>query len=384
MLVGSTYLFFSGLMAITSIIARYARFLGLSVASVGFVFSLAPLVAAVSRLPVGLGADRVGARPFMVMGGVWILVAGLVAAVSHSVLGVGLARGLQGLGLAFFVAPSIFAASVLPGVPASRAVSARSAAIALASGTSPFVAGVLVDRFGYMAGFLYGSVNGGLAALLSALMVLEKPSGKTRRGLLLREALRSARGLWAVVPVAPLIDGAVFMGFQSLPQAELRDLGYPAAVFGLALALNGLAGFPSRLSVSRLAPRYGCPMLMLAGYASIVTGLGVLRLSVAPPAIYLVGALYGAGFGLVAPSEQLLIVTNTPRAVRNTVLSIYTLGFDAGGFIGSTLLGALASIHGYQASYTTMIVLETVSATTVLAWATMTQRLRARLQKHTG
>ncbi len=374
-------MFFSGLIAITSIIARYARFLGLSVASVGLVFSLAPLASAVSRIPVGVGADRVGARPFMVLGSVWILVSGLVAAASHSILGVALARALQGLGLAFFVAPSIFAASVIPGVSASRAISARSAAIALASSISPFISGVLVDHYGYAAGFLYGSANGGLAALLSALLFLEKPVEKTRRSTLLREALSSARSLWAIVPVAPIIDGAVFMGFQSLPQAELRDLGYPAAVFGLALALNGLAGFPSRLSVSRLASRYGCPMLMLAGYASIVTGLGVLRISVAPPAIYLVGALYGAGFGLVAPSEQLLIVTNTPRAVRNTVLSIYTLGFDAGGFIGSTLLGALASGHGYSASYTAMMIMEVLSASIVLAWSTTTKKLRTRQQK---
>jgi len=368
-------LFFSGLIAITSIIARYTRFLGLSIAGVGFVFSLAPLASAVSRIPVGMGADRIGAQPFMILGGIWILVSGLIAALSHSVLGVALARALQGLGLAFFVAPSIFAASVIPGVPASRAISARSAAIAIASSISPFVAGVLVDHYGYVAGFLYGAANGGLAALLSALLSLEKPVDRIQRTTLLRGALSSARSLWAIVPVAPIIDGAVFLGFQSLPQAELRDLGYPAAVFGLALALNGLAGFPSRLSVSRLAPRYGCPALMLAGYLATITSMGVLRASVAPPAIYLVGALYGAGFGLVAPSEQLLIVTSTPRAVRNTVLSIYTLGFDTGGFIGSTLLGALASSHGYTASYTAMIILETLSAATVLAWAATTQRL---------
>ena len=384
MLVGSTYLFFSGLMAITSIIARYARFLGLSVASVGLVFSMAPLIAAASRLPVGLGADRIGAKPFMVLGGVWVLVAGITASYSHGVAGLGVARGLQGLGLAFFVAPSIFAASVLPGVPANRGVAARSAAIALASSTSPFVAGLLVDHAGYSAGFLYGAANGGLAALLSLLLEIEKPATRRGRGLLLRDALREARPLWAVVPVAPLIDGAVFLAFQSLPQAELRDLGYPATVFGTVMSLHGLAGFPSRLSVSRLSTRLTCPSMMLIGYSLTITGLVALRLTVTPPTIYLVGVLYGAGFGLVAPSEQLLIVTNVPKRVRNTVLSLYTLGFDTGGFLGSTLIGALASRSGYTAGYTAMTLLELFSATMVLLWAAYTARLRRKTGNETG
>jgi predicted MFS family arabinose efflux permease len=374
LLVIATYMFFSGMMSITSIVARYARFLGVSIASTGIIFSLASLSASVLRIPVGVAADRIGPRPFMALGGLSLALAGLVAMLSESGLGLGITRIMQGVGLALFVAPSIYVASMVRGVSVNTAVSLRSAAISTASATAPFIAGLIVDKAGYGAAFAYAVLNSIGAAAASSLIRAGAPSaraGKPRLG----EAFSALRRIW-IIAVTPIVDGAVFLGFQSLPQANLKDLGYPATVFGTALSLSGATGLVARLSTSVLVPLIGCIATMLMGYTLLVGATAVLLASVLPPWIYLSGSLYGAGFGLIAPSEQVLIVSNVEPRIRNTVLSMYTLSFDIGGFIGSTLLGAIAERGGYEAGYTAISVMQALSLVLVASWSISRRRLR--------
>jgi predicted MFS family arabinose efflux permease len=377
LLVIATYMFFSGMMSITSIVARYARFLGVSIAGTGVIFSLTSLSAALLRIPVGVAADRLGPRPFMALGGLSVALAGLVAMASGSGLGLGVTRIMQGVGLAFFVAPSIYVASMVRGVSVNTAVSLRSAAISAASITAPFIAGILVDKTGYGAAFTYAVLNAVGAAAASMLIRAGLPqvrASKPRLG----EAFSALRRIW-IVAVTPIVDGAVFLGFQSLPQANLKDLGYPATVFGTALSLSGATGLAARLSTSTLVPLMGCIATMLAGYALLVGATAALLVSVTPPWIYLSGSLYGAGFGFIAPAEQVLIVSNVEPRIRNTVLSMYTLSFDIGGFIGSTLLGAIAEQGGYEAGYTAMVLLQAASLVLVALWGISRKRLRTLL-----
>ncbi len=376
----ATYAFFSSVMAITSIIARYSRHLGYSIEATGLMFSLTPLAASLLRLPVGVAADRLGGRLFIVLGSLLASAAAVAALSTSSLEGLMAARALQGAALAFFVAPSIYAASVLQGVPPARAIAVRSAAIAAASSTAPYIAGFLVDYAGYRAGFSYAALSGLLAATSSALLPIHAPAAKGNGGgWRVLEVLRHARML---IPLfaASALDGIVFLGFQSLPQANLRDLGYPASVFGLALALNGAAGVPFRLYASKLSPSLGCIAGMALGYSLAVMGMGLLWRSVTPPWIHVVGLLYGAGLGLVVPSEQLIIVSTVPEKVRNTLLSIYTLFFDVGGFLGSTLLGALAEAQGYAAGYAAMLLSQLSSLILVALWGLRVGFRRCRLE----
>jgi predicted MFS family arabinose efflux permease len=372
----ATYAFFSATMGVTSIIARYSRFLGFSVSETGLMFSLTPLVASLLRLPVGVAADRVGGRLFIVGGPLLAASAAAVAMVSSSLGGLMAARGLQGAALAFFVAPSIYAASVLRGVAAARAIAVRSAAIAAASSTAPYIAGLLVDAAGYWAGFAYAALMGLAAAAASALLPLAAPQGG--QGYRVREALEYARRI-APLFAASLADGVVFLGFQSLPQTHLKDLGYAASVFGLALALQGAAGIPFRLYASRLATRVGCVASMGFGYLLASTAMAVLTGTVVPPWVYVVGLLYGAGLGLVVPSEQLIIVSTVPERIRNTLLSMYTLAFDIGGFIGSTVLGVIAQDMGYHAGYTAMLAVQLASLVLISSWGLLRGFRRCRL-----
>jgi predicted MFS family arabinose efflux permease len=277
------------------------------------------------------------------------------------------ARALQGVALASFVAPSIYAASMLAGVDPAKAIAVRSASIAAASSTAPYIAGLLVDYAGYTAGFAYATLSGLASAAASAALPMARRV-RGRGGPPIREVLSSVRRLLPLF-TASALDGVVFLGFQSLPQTHLKDLGYAASVFGLAMALNGAAGVPFRLYASRLAVRVGCLYSMALGYAAASAGMAALLHSVEPPYIYAAGVAYGAGLGLVVPSEQLLVVSNTPARVRNTVLSVYTLAFDIGGFAGSALLGALAEAHGYGAGYTAMLVAQLTSLAIVSTWA---------------
>jgi predicted MFS family arabinose efflux permease len=372
----ATYAFFSAITGITSIIARYSRSLGYTVGETGLMFSLTPLAASMLRLPVGVTADRIGGRVFIVGGPLLATFAAFIAMNTTSLSGLMTARGLQGAALAFFVAPSIYAASVLREVPAARAIAVRSASIAAASSTAPYIAGLLVDYVGYRAGFAYAAVMGLASATASAFLPLSKPTG--RREYRVREALGYAV---RIIPlfITSLVDGIVFLGFQSLPQTHLKDLGFAASTFGLALALQGAAGVPFRLYASKLAVEAGCITSMTLGYSLALTAMALLVSNVIPPWIYAAGLLYGAGLGLVVPSEQLIIVTTVPERLRNTILSVYTLAFDIGGFIGSSLLGIIAQNYGYRAGYTTMLIAQLISLSTISVWGILRGFHRCKL-----
>ncbi len=367
LIAAATYTFFFATIGMGSVIARYARDLGLSVTEATLIYSVTPLTAALLRIPFGVIADRIGSREVMALGGLFAFVAGLIAAHSKAATGLALARAMQGIALAAYVAPSITVAGQLTGVPVDRAISVRSASISAASSTAPAIVAFAVDTLGYHGGFILSAVVGASSTVLSFSLKVEKRS--VREGSwTIGAALRASASI-APLLVASGADGLVFFAVQSLPQVHLRDLGYSATVFGMALTVNGVTGFFARLTAPRVAERLSPFGTMYLGYVMAATGLTILALNPRPPSVYLAFALYGSGLGLVVPMEQLLIVTYTPANVRATVTSLYALAFDISGVAGSAGYGILAEHVGYNTAYQMMAANELLAISFVALFA---------------
>ncbi len=354
----STFTFFSSSLGIASIIARYGREFGFSLAETGFVFSAAPLAAALLRLPVGFVADRYGAKLFMVAGSAVMTASALYASLARDVPGLFMARLLQGVGLALYIGPSIAAASMLKGVEAHRAIPLRSASISAAATIAPIIVGVVTDSLGYSAAFTVAAVHGAAAAAASAMLKIVKPARHGGRVAGLRKGLSTV----ALLSLLSLIDGIVFFAYQALPQTHLADLGYPATVYGVALAASGVAGFFARLSTAFLTTRYGPARVMAMGYTLSAASLTVIAVGFDPLRLLMSETLYGIGLGLSVPSGQVLLMTSVPQEARNLAASIYTLAFDAGGFAGSYMFGLVAELEGYTRAYSYMAMAELVAA----------------------
>ncbi|RUM47272.1 MAG: hypothetical protein DSY37_03215 [Hyperthermus sp.] len=382
----SVFLFFSASVGLSSVIARYAEGLGAGAGSVGFMFSLASFVSAVLRVPVGLLADRFGSLLFMGVGLSSVGVAGLVAVFSTGMQHLYLARLVQGVGIASFIAPSIAAASLIAGsdYEAARALSYRSAAISLAITVSPLLASWLVDALGYRAAFLYVSLVS-LAGFVPLYLIRAsggggRPgrgggSGSPRLGL---PGWRTAAGrAVAAMVVLAFLDGSVFISLQAIPQYQVAAMKLPARVYGGFLAVYGFMSLASRLLSHRVMRLVGAAPTIASGTVLEAVGLLTLSLHASVPALYMGGTVYGIGRGLVAPSSQYVLLASVPREVRNTVASLYAVGVDMGGGLGTVAYSKLVEVEGYRAAYLAMALAEVLglaSLASLLGVKTLLQR----------
>jgi len=354
LLVASVAGFFVSMTSLGSLVSRYARDLGYSAAQSIQVYAVAPLVAASLRIPVGLAADRLGLRVFLVAGGLAAATAAGVALAARSLLGVAAVRGLQGVALAVFVAPSIAAAAALGGEEVARAIAARAVAVTAAAALGPLVAGVAADHMGYHAAFLISLAAGAAAAVGAARLPLGRGCcGVGAKGEAVFSSLARVLGSPGVLLAAALafVDGLLFFGLQSLPQVQLRDLGYGATVFGVFQFFAAGAGLVARWLSGSLYPRYGLRRVLPLGFAASAAGLIVIALEPRPPLVYLAALLYGVGSGVSIPGEQILVSRWAPGANRGLAASVYTLGFDTGGSLGLFSASLLVAALGYRGGY---------------------------------
>jgi len=347
-LLASTLLFFISMSATSSVISRYMRDLGTDVAASGQVYAVTPLVAALLRLPVGIAADRIGARCFLVAGSLAAAAAGVSALFATSVTAVTVVRALQGLALAFFVAPSIAAAAALGGHMVARAISMRAVAVSAALILGPLVAGVVADLAGYHAVFAFTAATG-LAAALAAARTPGVPGHRTGGGGV---GLHGVLTLGVVVSIAlAFVDGMAFFAVQSLSQMQLRDLGYGASVSGAFQSIAAASGLVARGLSSHVYARLGPRRMLALGFSLETLGFTLLAEYPAPPLVYAAALLYGLGSGTSIPGEQMLASMSVPRGAGNRAASLYTLGFDMGGTLGLFALSELAGSAGYSSAY---------------------------------
>ncbi|MET1101320.1 MAG: MFS transporter [Pyrodictiaceae archaeon] len=371
----SVFLFFAATMGLGSIITRYADYLGAGATEAGAVYSVASLISASLRIPIGMLADRFGSVPFMVLGLAFSGIAGLAAAMSTSVAHLYLVRGIQGLGIASYIAPSIAVASLLAKDvrDTARILSYRSASISLALIASPPIAAWLVDNISFQAAFLYVLAVSLVGIPVTLILLRWTPrsrlvaaGSKAWRKALRRDVVK--RNVAIVVALA-FLDGSVFISLQAIPQYEVAEIGLPATVYGMFLTLYGVASFSARISSYRVMDSIGPINTMILGIGFELSGVSLLSIvhgSRLLHLFYISGILYGLGLGLLVPSEQYVLLLGVSRETRNTIASLYAVGVDVGGGVGTIAYSAIADLLGYTVAYQAMAVIELVGLLLVI------------------
>lgn len=301
--------------AIVPLLPRLDHTYGLSPTSSALLLAAPGLATLAISLPVGLFADRLGAKRMTVAAAVVSAVAALAQAAPSYPL---LVSGRLVFGLAF---GTIWTTGVAwlssahgeAGSPKLGAV-ATSAAVGMVAG--PAIGGILADRMGLAAPFLLVGV---LTAALTAW--LWRQPGVTGVAHAARHSLAE---LTRVAPRAPgvvngacvlAITGAVGGVLQLLVPPALHHAGFSASATGVAFSGSAVI----YIAVSAIVVRLGRRVTTLR--ATALAGLA-LALSLIPAALS-VSALV-----LVV----VLVVSTAPRAVASTVA--YPLATDAAACAG--------------------------------------------------
>jgi MFS family permease len=308
------------------------------------------LTYALTSFAAGLVADRVGpARVFTA--GAWLSAACFAAyLVSHSFAGLLALRVLQGVGGGFIygTAPAVVTLSTAR-ERRGRGLGIMSLGLALGLTVGPPLGGLLVERFGWRAVFLFRAP---IAAMLGALA-----AGRLARGLPVPPTRGSSSGgfrvsaaaRWRVVQpllLAFLANYAQFAVWLLVPFYLVGILGLPAGAGGFLFMLTPLAAAVAAPVAGWVTDRWGPGWPVVTGLAVETLGLGVVsRFTADTPwlQVALGLALVGLGLGIFQ-------VPNLAQAMAEFPLAAH--GAAGGLAFMSRTLGVVTGVQGAALLFT--------------------------------
>ena len=358
----ATLLFYLGFQLLLPVMPLYAVHLGAREAHVGLIMGAFALAAMVPRPIAGELADRVGRRPFVLLGTAIFAVAPLGYLVAGTIPALVLLRLFHGVGMGFGpTAATVIATDLTPPDQRGAAMGTFGLASALALAVGPYLGGELVRSVGFAPTFLVATAIEGLALGLAWALPETRPVGGSSPGTGLRRpdpaagrALARFGRRWfsraALYPSALVL--ALYVSYGGLASflplfAEQRRLGNP----GLFYTMFALATLAVRSSAGRLSDRRGrrvvvAPALAIAGASLVLLGLADSRAGFLWAAV-----LYGVGFGAAQPALLAMTVDRVPPEERGRALGTLYASWELGISGGAILLGLCATSVGYAATW---------------------------------
>jgi MFS family permease len=323
--------------------------LGSDAAGAGLAFGAFAAAALLMRPVVGWAADRFGRRPLLIGGALLSVAALALHLVVDSLALFIVARGVLGVGEAFFfVAVLAAGADIAPPSRRGEALNLLSLSLYMGLGVGPLIGEAVLHASGFEAVWLAALGLTAVAAALGFMVretsptVLAPRAGPRRRARLIHPA--------AVFPGILILAGtwgmAGFLAYLPLHAAAvgLDGAGIPFAIY--ALLVCGL-----RLVFAKLPDRLGPARVAGAALAIGAIGLTVLGV-VASPAGLIVGTiLFASGVAFLVPSLLTLAVSRVDETERGTVVGTASAFLDLSFGFAPAVLGIVAANVGFGGAF---------------------------------
>jgi MFS family permease len=302
------------------------------------------------QIPLGLLSDRIGRKPAITLGLLVFALGGLVAAMSHSLLGIVMGRALQGMG-AVAGAGTALAADLTRHENRSKVMGIIGVSIGMAF-LLALILGPPLEAIGGLPGLFAATSVLALAALVLLWLIVptpersSAPAAATFAGVL--SMLRDGRML--------VLNGSVFFlhmlltaSFVGLPLLLADRLHLPVnRHWELYLPVMVIAALVMGACLHRM--RELAQSLRLVAVCVVATGLGLLGFGLSGDHIAVLGiaaAVFFSAFNLLEAALPSLVSQLAPGALRGAAMGAYStsqfLGAFAGGAVGGIALGTLGA-----------------------------------------
>jgi MFS family permease len=364
---------------------------GLSLTQIGVVMGAYSLVIVLLEVPTGGLADAVGRKRVALLAHALAAVSSLALLFAFSfpaflgaMLLYGVSRALSSGALDAWYVDALRAAD--PGIDLQPALAAIETVTLLALGLGALIGGALPRLFASLPpdgaavlSPLSAPIVASLAVRLLLLPVIARlipearPGGASWRAgfraapALTRDAaaISRANGRLVLLMAASFVTGLVLLGLESFWQPFFAAL--PAAVggaspgdtpnsllFGVIMAGNFAVGVAGNLLAAPLGRRLGRRHALVAALARLLQGGFLLALATSTaliPATTFFWLVYLMAGVAVSPHAA-LVNDEIPDDRRSAMLSVQSLAFYAGSFLGGAALGWVADTWSIGAAWT--------------------------------
>jgi MFS family permease len=345
--------------AMVPLAPTFADEFALSGIQTGMILAAASLAALVVALPLGLIADRLGARQVTIASAVLFTLATLGQGLAADFWSLLIARAAFGVAFgAVWGAGTAWLSDSLAEDRRSGALGAATTVAGVGFTAGPLLAGVLADRYDTGTPFLVATIGAAAvtAALVLAAPVLDVRPPRQR----LRELLEVARRdelVLAGIAIIVLI-GLVGGGVNLLVPLQLRENGVSAAEIGLLFSIASAVYTVVSAVVARLGDR--AATLRVGGFAALLTGLSIALVLVSGSTTAAVAfvLLRAAPWSTMDTIIYPLAAAGAHRSSlgRGSVMGLVMLGWAAASTVGPLIAGAIADAAGARAAYAVMVV----------------------------
>lgn len=330
--------------------------LSLTYGQAGWLVSAFSMSLGLSNAPIGMLADRFGARLVVVVG---LLLTGVVS------LAVGLAGGywpllalliVMGLIHGSYHAPaSALMAGIYPTSSRGSAIGLHITGGHLAYFVAPAMAGWLVAQTGSWSTPYIWLAWAPVLAGMWLWRLVPGDAGRMERGLdegsmleELRAVVRAVGPLVSASIVFQVVQAALF-AFLALYLVDVRgvDPAWAAVLFGVP-PLAGLLGAPA---AGYLSDRIGRRTVILIGLG--LMGPSFLALTLVPNRLILLPlVLVGISAAMRQGPTEVLVMDNAAPRRRATALGAYHMLVQQSGGVAAPAFGALAGLVGIDTTFT--------------------------------
>lgn len=324
------------------ILPLYLVSFGASSTVIGAVMAVFTITATVMRIPVGLLIDRIGRKPFLIVGVALFAGGNFGYMWAPSILLMLPFRMLHGIGWSgCTTAVATLAADIAPPKRRGELIGYAAMASSLGGAIGPVAGFALLHRFEFSGVFL------GAAALLFISLILgafvrepEQPPRNDRRELKWIDLLVIPETLLPAVAVAFLSFGhggiLTFLPIHAL-KLGLENPGLWFGLYALCLLLSRPVAGPLSDRISRRA-------VIIPGLILNLFGIGILALASSPAWLMAAAVVGGLGTGAAQPALMTVAVDQTSAHRRGQSMAQYQCFYDLGIGLGSLTLGAFLDL----------------------------------------